>query len=83
MLVVAGGDVAAECGRVLDATALPRPRVVGAASAAGPPWRARSEIAAAVFLDRGRVLRCIARCQGEAGPATACRPSAPASAPAA
>ena len=66
VLVVAGGDVVAECGRVLDVTALPRPRVVGVASAAGPV-EGSVEIAAAVYLDRGRMLRCVARCQGEAG----------------
>ena len=66
VLVVASGDMTTECGRVLDVTALPRPRVVGVASAAGPE-EGSAEIAAAVFLDRGRVLRCVARCQGEAG----------------
>jgi malate/lactate dehydrogenase len=69
VLVVAGGDVATECGRVLEATALPRPRVVGAARETDPthPQEGSAEIAAAVYLDRGRVLRCVARCQGEAG----------------
>jgi hypothetical protein len=66
ILVVAAGDVTTECGRVLDATALPRPRVVGVASAAGLQ-EGSVEIAAAVFLNRGRVLRCVARCLGEAG----------------
>jgi hypothetical protein len=61
-LVVAAGDVEQECDRVLDATALPRPRVIGVASAADA-----AEVAAAVYLDRGRVLRCVVRCQGEAG----------------
>ena len=60
VLVVAAGDIAEECGRVLDATSMPRPRVIGALDDA-------AEVAAAVYLDRGHVLRCVARCQGEAG----------------
>jgi len=66
VLVVAAGDVAQECDRALRATAFPRPRVVGTASAAGPA-EASVELAFAVLLDRGHVLRCVARCRGEGG----------------
>ncbi len=66
VLVVAAGDVAQQCDRALRATTFARPRVVGAASAAGPA-EAAAELAFAVLLDRGHVLRCVARCQGEGG----------------
>ena len=55
ILVVAGGDLEQECGRVLEVTSLPRPRVIGVANA-----EVAAEVAAAVF-------RCVVRCQGEAG----------------
>ncbi|MEP6954385.1 MAG: hypothetical protein ABI950_10025 [Solirubrobacteraceae bacterium] len=69
VLVVAAGDIERECGRVLDTTSLPRPRVIGVASETdlARPDEGSAELAAAVFLDRGHVLRCVARCQGEAG----------------
>jgi malate/lactate dehydrogenase len=66
ILVVAAGDTAAECERVLAVTAMPRPRVVGVASAAGLS-EGTVELAAAIVLDRRHVVRCVAGCRGEAG----------------